>query len=358
MTMQNLTALPYVAWVEPQDEHRIVLSTRLRLARNLSSRNFPHRLNDAEAEEICGKLAAALPQDGEFAGVDWQILRLDELLEREQGVLLEKHLLSRDILQHTQGRALAVNAAQTLALMFNEEDHLRMQAILPGLQPEAAWQRLSALDDRLSERLDFAFDDKLGFLTACPTNLGTGLRASVMLHLPALQITGRLEGIFAQLPQAGMTVRGVYGEGSQSEGNLFQISNRLTLGLTEEEIISRLRRLTEQLVAQEVQAEEWLRANRLLWLQDKIGRACGILSSAYLLSSAEAMQQISLVRLGLAMGLCDKIDWRELNLLMLAVQTPFLLTDSRENLSAAERDAARAKLCRQKMCGSAQADIL
>ena len=351
MTMQNLTALPYVAWVEPQDEHRIVLSTRLRLARNLGGRNFPHRLNDAEAEVLCGKLAAALPQDGEFADEDWQVLRLDELLEREQGVLLEKHLLSRDILQHTPGRALAVNAAQTLALMFNEEDHLRMQAILPGLQPEAAWQRLSALDDRLSERLDFAFDDKLGFLTACPTNLGTGLRASVMLHLPALRIIGQLEAIFAQLPQAGMTVRGVYGEGSQSEGDLFQISNRLTLGLTEEEIINRLRRLTEQIVAQEVQAREWLRVNRLPWLQDKIGRACGVLGGAYLLSSAEAMQQISLVRLGLAMGLCDKIDWRELNLLMLAVQTPFLLTDSRENLSAAERDAARAKLCRRKMCG-------
>lgn len=341
-----ITTLPYVAWVEPQDDRQIVVSTRLRLARNLAGRPFPNRLADAEAAQLGQEAAAALPEKE-----GWQVLRLDELLERERGVLLEKHLLSRDILQHTQGRFLAVNAAQTLAVMLNEEDHLRMQAILPGFQPEAAWQLLSALDDKMAEKLDFAYDNRLGYLTACPSNLGTGLRASVMLHLPALQLLGKLDGIFRQLSQAGLTVRGVYGEGSESRGSLFQISNQVTLGYAEDEIIRRLRQLVEEVIAQELQAREWLRANRRDWLEDKIGRAAGALSFAHLLTGKEAMEQISWVRLGLAMGLCSQIDWRELNLLLLSVQTPFLLTTAGRELTPPERDALRAKLARQYIAG-------
>lgn len=346
MTVVNgaagITTLPYVAWAEPQDERQIVVSTRLRLARNLTGKSFPNRLSDAEAEQLGQEMARALPENE-----NWQLLRLDELLERERGVLLEKHLLSRDILQHTRGRLLAVNAAQTLAIMLNEEDHLRIQAILPGLQPEAAWRELSALDDKLAEKLDFAYDGRLGYLTSCPSNLGTGLRASVMLHLPGLQLLGKLDGIFRQLAQAGFTVRGVYGEGSESRGGLFQISNQVTLGCSEEEIISRLKQLVEEIITQEQQARTWLKANRRDWLEDKIGRAVGVLVGAHLLTGKEAMEQISWVRLGLSMGLCRKIDWRELNLLMLSVQTPFLQTTAGRELAPQERDALRAKIARQ-----------
>lgn len=345
--MTRLTATPNVAWIEPKDGRQIVISSRLRIARNLSERPFPNRLSDEQAaklgQEVLAALSAAAPEEG------WEQLALDEIFEREKGVLLEKHLLSPDILQHTPGRYLAVNEQESLAVMVNEEDHLRMQAILPGLQTEAAWQQLSRLEDRLAERLDFAYDERLGYLTACPTNLGTGLRASVMLHLPALEMTDKLSGIFRQLPQAGFVVRGVYGEGSESLGSLYQLSNQVTLGFAEEEIIARLNQLVEEIVAQEMQAREWLMANRELWLRDRIGRACGVLGGAYLISSKEAMAELSLVRLGVAMGLCKALDYRAVNLLMLNLQAAFLQTGAGRELGAAERDAARAKVCREAL---------
>lgn len=344
--MTKLTATPNVAWIEPQDKRQIVISSRLRLARNLAGRAFPNRLSDKQAatlgREVLAAIKAAAPEE------NWEEVALDELFEREKGVLLEKHLLSPDILQHTPGRYLAVNGEESLAVMVNEEDHLRIQAILPGLQTEAAWAKLSDLEDRLAERLDFAYDERLGYLTACPTNLGTGLRASVMLHLPALEMTDKLTGIFRQLPQAGFVVRGVYGEGSESVGSLYQVSNQVTLGFAEEEIILRLNQLVEQIVAQELQAREWLMANRELWLRDKIGRACGILGGAYMLSSKEAMAELSLVRLGVAMGLVNVPDYKRLNLLMLNLQAAFLQTASGRELAPAERDEARAKLTRQE----------
>ncbi len=346
MAFDKITSLPYAGWVEPFDERQIVLSTRLRLARNLTGRPFPGRLADAEAERLAGDVIDALPQD-----VEWHILRMDELLQAEKGVLLEKHLISRDLLQKPAGRALAVNDAQTLAIMINEEDHLRMQVILPGLQPEEGWRQISQLDDRLAARLDLAYDQRLGFLTSCPSNLGTGLRASVMLHLPALAITGKLEAIFHQLPQAGLTVRGVYGEGSQSQSGLYQISNQITLGYSEDDIIGRLRQLVEAVIAQEVQAREWLLHNRRLWLEDAVGRAVGVLANARLLSGQEAMEHISLVRLGAALGLCRRIGYRELNLLMVSCQTPLLLASAQKELSAEERDALRADMARKYFAG-------
>ncbi len=343
--IEKIVTLPQVAWAEPGDPRQIVLSSRLRLARNLTGRPFPNRLNDEQAAQLANEIAEKLQSCA--ADCQWRLLRLDDLLQAEKGVLLEKHLLSRDILQHTPGRMLAVNDAQSLAVMINEEDHLRMQVILPGLNLAAGWQQLTQLDDKLALGLDFAYDDKLGFLTSCPSNLGTGLRASVMLHLPALRLTNKLEGIFRQLPQVGLTVRGVYGEGSQSQSGLYQISNQVTLGYSEDEIISRLQQLVEEIIAQEQQAREWLRQNRLLWLQDRIGRAVGVLANARLLSTDEAMEQISLLRLGLAMGLCSVIGWRELNLMMIGVQTPLLQAAASKELNQVERDEMRANLTRQ-----------
>ena len=342
MAFDKITSLPYAGWVEPLDERQIVLSTRLRLARNISRRPVPDCLTDAEAEALAGDVIAALPDEQQ-----WHILHINELLQAEKGVLLEKHLVSRDLLVHPAGRVLAVNDEQTLALMINEEDHLRLQVILPGLQPEEGWRQVSRLDDRLAARLDIAFDQRLGFLTACPSNLGTGLRVSVMLHLPALVMTGRLDEIFRRLPQAGLTVRGVYGEGSQSQSGLYQISNQITLGCSEEDIIGRLRQLVEAVIAHEVQAREWLLQNRRLWLEDAVGRAVGVLANAHLLSGQEAMEQISLVRLGVALGLCRRISYRELNLLMLSCQTPLLLAAAQRELTAEERDAARAAMARR-----------
>lgn len=345
--MTKLTATPNAAWIEVQDKRQIVISTRLRLARNLVGKPFPNRLSDKAAADLGGELLAAV--EAAAPAERWQTAALDELFAREQGVLLEKHLISPDILRHTPGRFVAVNERESLSVMINEEDHLRIQAILPGLQTAAAWQELSRLEDALADRLDFAYDEGLGFLTACPSNLGTGLRASVMLHLPALSMTDKAERIFRQLSQVGFTVRGVYGEGSESLGDLYQISNQVTLGFSEEEIIARLEQLVEEIVAQEQQAREWLLLNREAWLRDRIGRACGVLGGAYLLSGKEAMAELSLVRLGVAMGLCNAMDYRGLNLLMLNLQTPFLQTAAGRELNADERDIARAKLSRESI---------
>lgn len=342
MALDKITGLPYAGWVEPMDERQIVLSTRLRLARNITGRPFPNRLTDAEAEKTADEIIAALPSEYRA-----HILRMNELLQVEKGVLLEKHLISRDLLEKSAGRAVAVNDEQTVAVMINEEDHLRMQAILPGLQPEEGWRQVSQLDDRLSARLDLAYDQRLGFLTACPSNLGTGLRVSVMLHLPALAMTGKLDAIFRQLPRAGFVVRGVYGEGSESQSSLYQISNQVTLGCAEDEIISQLRQIVEEIIAHEQQAREWLREHKGRSLEDMIGRAVGVLANARLLTSKEAMERISLVRLGVAMGLCQSISWRELNLLMISCQGALLQAAAGKELAAEDRDALRADMARR-----------
>lgn len=346
MAFDKITSMPYAGWIEPWDERQIVLSTRLRLARNINGRPFPNRLTDAEAEAVAKEVIAALPEDRQ-----WHVLHMSELLQAEKGVLLEKHLASRELLQQQAGRALAVNDEQTLAVMINEEDHLRMQAILPGLQPEEGWRQISLLDDQLAARLDIAYDQRLGFLTACPSNLGTGLRVSVMVHLPALAMTGKLDAIFRRLPQAGLTVRGVYGEGSQSQSGLYQISNQITLGHSEDDIIAQLRQLVEAIIAQEVQAREWLRRNKGLQLADAVGRAVGVLANAHLLAGREAMEQISLVRLGVAMGLCRRISYREVNLLMVSCRSALLQASAQKELTTEERDALRADMARKYFGG-------
>ena len=334
------------------DSSGIAVSTRIRLARNLSGRPFPGRADLAASHEVGLKIKEALlalEQEGSFLdnGDKFNYYDMTTLSPVQRQVLFEKHFISRNLVNQPEGSEVVINDKQDIALMINEEDHLRMQCFMPGLQLAAAWQRLDSLDDKLAAKLNFAYDDKLGFLTACPTNIGTGLRASVMLHLPALVMTNRLSALFGQLPQLGMTVRGVYGEGSESYGHLYQISNQVTLGYSEAEIIQRLHNVVDEIIAQEKKAREWLLANNRNSLLDYIWRSYGIFRNARLLTAQEAMEKISLLRLGVALGILTDVKVEDLNRLMIECQPAFISLENQGEPGPEERDWLRAKLMRR-----------
>ena len=353
---------PYAKWTESLwGADHIAVSTRVRLARNLAKRPFPQKLNDVAARELALQikevlyknktiLQDALRDEKNLPNQEedhWNYFEMESLSEVERQILVEKHFISQDLARRLPGRDVVINDAQNIAIMINEEDHLRMQCILPGLQLQKGWQEVSQLDDALANELDFAFDEKLGYLTSCPSNLGTGMRASVMLHLPALRMTEKLSGIFQQLPQIGLTVRGVYGEGSKSYGDLYQISNQISLGFTEEDIISRLQKVVEQIIEQEEKARTWLWQNNQRNLEDYIWRSYGILANARLITSKEAMEQISIMRLGVDLGVMKDISMAQLNQLMVNCQPAFLVMEQGKDLTVADRDWERAKVTRK-----------
>lgn len=235
--------------------------------------------------------------------------------------------------------------------MINEEDHLRIQCFLPGLQLVECYHRAQALDDDLESQLEYAFDERRGYLTACPTNAGTGLRASVMLHLPAMQMTGQTNQILQNIGQLGMTVRGLYGEGTEVAGNFFQMSNQITMGQTEGEICTHLQAVTEQLVEQERLLRERLQLDLKYQLEDKIGRAFGILSHARIINSNEALALLSDVRLGIDMGILKGIKPFALNELVVAIRPAHLQKRAEREMDATERDVKRAEIIQEKLQG-------
>ena len=224
------------------NESDIVISSRIRIARNLSEYPFPAYMTAEKKEEVCDKIFGAVKLLQQSSGQEYKYYRLNELSANQRMVLLEKHLISPALLNGEKGTALIVRTDEAVAIMVNEEDHLRLQCFLPALQLEETWKMADKIDSILEKQLDFAFDNEFGYLTACPSNTGTGLRASVMLHLPALVMVKQTSKVFETMPRLGLTVRGIYGEGSKAQGNLFQISiNQVTLGISEEEIINRLK---------------------------------------------------------------------------------------------------------------------
>ncbi len=358
---QDILTKPAAKWTESLlDADNIAISSRLRLARNLAKRPFPNQLDATAAKELALEIkediyrqpdmlrqVEAFDQAAVNNGEDkFHYFDMAALTADQRQILFEKHFISPDLLKKVQGREVIINSNQNIAIMVNEEDHLRMQCILPGLQLQLGWEEISRLDDLLAEHLDFAFDDGIGYLTSCPSNVGTGLRASVMLHLPALKMTNKLDTIFQQLPQLGLTVRGVYGEGSSSYGHLYQISNQISLGFTEEDIINRLQKVVEEIIQQEEKARQWLWQNNPRNLEDYVWRSYGLLANARLVTSKEAMEHISALRIGVDLGLVKTINTSRLNQLMVNCQPAFLNMASGKPLTAEERDWQRAKVIR------------
>lgn len=328
--------------------NEIVISTRVRLARNLAAFPFLSRA-DAEARaEISASVERTIRAARgleRFVHVD--VEKTDEL---DRMMLVERHLISRQHAEADGARRLAYQPDEQAAIMVNEEDHLRIQVMRSGLRLDEAWGQINAIDDALDERLEYAFDDRYGYLTACPTNVGTGIRVSVMLHLPALRLTAELDKVTRAARSMKLAVRGLYGEGTQAMGDFYQVSNQTTLGRTEEEIIADFHGdIIPKIVDYEKSARTALLRDRLHALDDKIWRAVGVLKNARLMSSDEAMECLSHVRMGVHVGRLKSIDVQTVNELFIQAQPAHLQKLHGERLTGEQRSVVRAALFRARL---------
>ncbi len=326
----------------------IVISTRIRLARNIRGFPFLPRADADLRAQVADTVETTIRRTDLLA--DYLHLSIDELDDLDRRVLVERQLISR---QHAEGsgtRRVAFDPGGSCSLMINEEDHVRVQVMRSGMQLDAAWEQINAVDDALDAKLDFAYHAQFGYLTACPTNVGTGIRVSVMLHLPALRITNELDKVGQAAKDMKLAIRGLWGEGTEALGDFFQISNQITLGRSEEELIDDFHRtVIPQIVEYEQQARQALTAKRLHALDDKVYRAMGGLQSARLMSSTEAMQCLSHLRMGLNIGRIKTIDLNTVNDLFIQTQPGHLQKLHGGRLNGEQRSIARAALIRSKL---------
>ena len=319
-----------------------VVSTRIRLARNLKDYPFPIRLSADKAREVVDKVGEAL-KDCE---IKFHRIDLDNIPDTIRVAMIERHLVSPDFISEQEGRAVYLSDDNTVSIMVNEEDHIRLQVIKDGFELKDAYALADQIDNILSKKLSFAFHERLGYLTQCPTNLGTGMRASVMLHLPALSHAGLMPRLSSTIAKLGLTLRGTYGEGSKPVGELYQLSNQVTLGISEQAAIQNLEAIARQIMEQELQAREALKQDTIFI--DRIYRAYGILTSAYMLSCSECTDLLSLVRLGAAIGILD-LPLDELTKLLTEIQPATLNVAEGRVCPAAERDVIRAKKVKETL---------
>ena len=322
----------------------IVLCTRIRLARNFAQYPFPLKQTEETGQAVLADMSAFCKDHSDLRFYD-----LNEISPLEKRALVEKHYMSPE---HSKDdnhyRGIAVNEDGSVSIMINEEDHLRVQCFAPGLDLDGLWKKANALDDDIERYFDYAFDEKLGYLTCCPSNLGNGMRASVMMHLPGLTLTKRL-GLLDQLSNFGMTVRGLFGEGSQSIGDVYQISNQSTIGQSELDILTNLKSVTQQIMKEERNARNFLKEQNGLRLSDQIWRAYGILSNARYMSSKEALELISLVRLGYHLGYFTQLTSQQVDRLYLEAQPGYLQVAYGQHLDETGRDSYRAERLRETL---------
>ncbi len=317
----------------------IVISSRVRAARNIKGYPFSCLASEQENERVSENINIVTAGKEDFTS--FSFLPMDDISDLEKQALVEKHLISPFLARESSCGALMLRQDEAVSIMINEEDHLRIQSILPGLCLEEAWQEAERYDDLLENELEYAFDERFGYLTACPTNVGTGLRASVMLHLPALITTGQINRFLGALSQVGLTVRGLYGEGTEIVGNLVQVSNQVTLGHTEGEIISNMGSLISQVLEQEQNARQAMLDKKRAELADKAWRALGILKYAQILSSQEAIELLSDLRLGYDLGLIKTVDHKLLNELLVLIRPGCLQLLTGRELDCSERNLER-----------------
>jgi protein arginine kinase len=329
----------------------IVISSRVRLARNLAGFEFLPCLTPERKQDILDKLREAilsLELGDKVFFVD-----VDHAAALERQLLMERHLISR---QHAAGkgpRGAVIAAGEAFTAMINEEDHLRMQVYAAGLNLFDCWQRINRIDDGIEQKVQYAFDSNLGYLTACPTNLGTGIRASVMLHLPALKLTGQIDKFVTAAKDSDLTVRGLFGEGTDAIGDFYQLSNQVTLGVQEEQVIKNMsENIVPRIVDYEKSARQSLMDERPSTLDDKIQRALGVLKSACLISSQESLYLLSSVRLGVNLGRVPNVSLATINELFLQTQPAHLQIRAGKMLDPDQRDTLRAQVIRQKLCSN------
>jgi len=346
-------------YIENGPESDVVISSRVRLARNFESYPFSSKMEKEQEDKVLSKVKNAMMNVNgiinDISKDDKSIMRdvifvdIKNLDVIEKQVLVEKHLVSPEFVESERINGLLISKDERISIMVNEEDHLRIQCLFPGMQIQNAWKLCDSIDSFIDSKLKFAFSKELGYLTCCPTNLGTGMRASVMLHLPALAITGYIRGMLDACSKLGVAVRGLYGENSEASGNMFQISNQVTLGLTEEEIITNITNIAFQVVEQERSLRKDLFKQNSFRLNDMVFRSYGIFSNARIISSDEGMKLLSDVRLGIDMGIITDITLETINEIMLLIQPANLQKLAGRLLNQDERDIMRAEVIRGKL---------
>jgi len=336
-----------VAWIDESQKSDVILSSRIRLARNLSSVPFPSEANLQNLQQVISSVQQAR---GQVSGLRRAVfLEMGDVSHLERQILVERRLISPEFARSRVPRALIIGTREKLSIMVNEEDHLRIQVLYPGFNLSEAWDQIRSVDQQLGQELEIAFSEQFGFLTACPTNVGTGMRVSIFVHLPALVQTRGLDKVLGTKMSFGISIRGFYGEGSQIVGHIFQISNQKTLGWTEWRILEDMIKLARELIHKEQESRaHWWEKDRIR-IEDKIYRSCGILSKARVLSSSEFIEHYSNLQLGIYLGILKEINQRALNRLLVLTQPAHLQKLRGKRMDSLERDVFRAELVRQHL---------
>ncbi|WP_353893401.1 protein arginine kinase [Proteinivorax hydrogeniformans] len=333
-------------WIQEQEgkTSEVVLSSRIRLARNLNDIPFPFLADSTDQSKVVELVRDAMEGQKDFSYLSRKNLSLED-----RQALMEKHLISMQLVNDNKDSGLWLNKDESASIMVNEEDHIRIQVLLPGFELEEARKKADELDDALEQKLNYGFNEEKGYLTSCPTNVGTGLRASVMVHLPGLVLTKQINKVLTAVSQLGLAVRGIYGEGSEAAGNILQISNQITLGQREEEIIDNIKRVTKQIIDHEHNARKWLLNEKKIEIKDKVHRAYGVLSNAYTISSKEALELLSQVKLGIDLQLLDKESSQIFKELIVLIRPGYLQKLYGQKLSEKQRDIKRAEVIRERL---------
>ncbi len=338
------------AWLSMRRATGVVMSSRVRLARNLSGMAFPGWAGEAERVQVSGRLREVLGRLRTLANPLFLDMGALDSLERD--ILCERHLISQELCDRGRGSALVLAHQEHIALMINEEDHLRLQALAPGLELKRIWQELDAIDSEIEEHVEYAFSDTQGYLTSCPSNVGTGLRASVMLHLAGLRILGEVDAVVNGLEKLGLAVRGLLGEGTDAHGNMYQVSNQQTLGDSEERLIDHLLDVVAEVIRHEQNARARLAERGPHHLADTVARARGLLLNCRILATQEALDLLSDLRLGVELGLVGNLKTERINELVLLTQPGHLQKLAGKVLSPEERDVFRAQVVQSRLKGT------
>ncbi len=344
----DIMAKKVADWLSKDGDYSdVIISSRVRLARNLQNYLFVNRASELEQQEIITEVLQAAEETTRLKQAYY--FDMSSVNSEENQFFIERRLISLDFSEKSNPRGLLVASDESAGIMINEEDHLRIQFLSAGFSLKKGWQEIHRLDEELSKNLNYAFSDQFGYLTACPSNVGTGVRFSVFTHLPALIYTGEIDEVFAELIPTGIAVRGFYGEGSQITGNFFQISNQYTLGWKEQVILTRMEQIIKKFIDKERRARKRIKNKKTIFVEDKVDRVIGLLMKARMISFMEFLDFVSTLRLGVALGITQQWNYKTLNELMLISQPVHLQKVAGGNLSETERDIKRASLIRERL---------
>jgi len=346
MTIEELLDAPCTCFFD-HDPSDIAISSRIRLARNLEGIPFPAHASADQRRDLRNHTLEVLRKNAHFK--QGSFFEMDGFTDSQKALLFERSLISKDLAEESEQAGLAVSQDVCDVVMINEEDHLRLQVMRSGLCLDEVWQKICAVDDDLEASMEVAFSEEYGYLTCCPTNTGTGMRAGVMLHLPGLVLLEEIRPVIRGLGKIGLAVRGSGGEGSDADGFLYQISNQITLGKSEEEVIQEIQDVVEEMITHEQNARIRLEESKPAWLRDRVGRAYGVLRNARVLNSKEALDLLAMIRLGLALDLLEWEDTYHVEQLMVDVRPAHLQKCANRTLGADQRDIFRAEWVRSRL---------